>query len=335
MDEVDNIITSVSKKFQGTGIVDHMFKTKANPHFIPTGSVSLDLAIKSTGSIAGVPSGIIEIFGKNQSGKSALCLQIAREAIKKYPDKYVIYLDYEKTTNDFYLKDLKDSPNFKLPTPIYAEEGFTQIEKLCTRDDVSLIVVDSVGNMSSKAELDSSFEDRHVAEIPRLLTKACKKFAAPIYRNDITLIMINQIRDNISGNMYAKTEDQTPGGNALKHSACLRISLSSTKEKRGEDIIGHKVNANIVKNKLGFPYGRGSFYIRAEEGFAKHVELFYTGIKMGVIQRHGNTYSYGDDKLGVGATKAEQAFMENEKLQDEVERKIKNDFFKIDEESSK
>lgn len=285
---------------------------------IPTGSISLDSAL----GVGGMPRGrIIEIYGLEASGKTTVALHTIAQAQKK--GGLVAYVDAEHGLDPEYAKRIGVKINdLLISQPDTGEQALEIVESLVRSGAVDVIVVDSVAALTPKAEIEGEMGDVHIGLQARLMSQALRKLTHIVSQTNVVLIFINQIRMKI-GVMFGNPED-TPGGKALKFYSSVRIELRrSAQIKQADQIIGNRVKAKIVKNKVAPPFKTAEFDIFYNEGISFEGDILNTGVALGVLKRSGAWYVYGDQKLGQG-TQASKAYLkENPKTTSEVLKKIR------------
>ena len=311
------IIEEIRQKF-GEGAIMQMGSGKSiHIEAIPTGSISLDLAL----GIGGVPRGrIIEIYGPESSGKTTLALHIVAEAQKR--GGLAAFVDAEHALDPEYAKRIGVKVNdLLISQPDTGEQALDIVESLVRSGAIDVIVVDSVAALTPRAEIEGEMGDQQIGLQARLMSKALRKLTSIADQSKTTIIFINQIRHKI-GIMFGNPET-TPGGNALKFYSSVRIEVRRAAQiKSGEEIIGNRVNAKIVKNKTAPPFRRAEFDIFFNEGISYISDLINTGAKYGIIGRAGSWYTYGDMKLGQGGDGAKQFLKENGKVVHNIEQEI-------------
>jgi recombination protein RecA len=286
---------------------------------IPTGSISLDIAL----GVGGMPKGrIIEIYGPESAGKSTICLQTAAQAQKK--GGTVAFIDAEHALDPEYAKRLGVKVNdLLISQPDSGEQALDIVESLVRSNAVDLIVVDSVAALTPRAEIEGEMGDTHMGRQARLMSLALRKLTAITAKSNVTIIFTNQIRMKI-GIMFGNPEE-TPGGKALKFYSSVRIDLRRTAQiKQGDNIIGNRVKAKVVKNKVAPPFKNTEFDIIYGQGVSFESDLINTGVKFEILKRAGSWYVYGEQKLGQGMEAAKQYLKENPKLIAELTKKIKD-----------
>jgi len=284
---------------------------------ISTGSLSLDIA---TG-INGVPKGrVTEIFGAESSGKSTLALHVMAECQKT--GGTAAYIDTEHALDPDYAKRCGvNTDSLLVSQPDFAEQALEICEYLVRSGAVEILVLDSVAALVPKVELEGDMGDAHVGLQARLMSQALRKLTAAINKSDCAVIFINQIREKV-GIIWGNPET-TPGGRALKFYSSLRIDLRRTESiKKGTDIIGSRVKARIVKNKVAPPFKVAEFDIMFNSGISKEADIIDIGADLGVIQKSGAFYSFNEIKLGQGKENARLFLSENIEISSQIQSSI-------------
>src|SRR3989339_41389 len=284
---------------------------------IPTGAPSLDLAL----GIGGVPRGrIIEIYGPESSGKTTLALHIVANAQKTGS---AAFIDAEHALDPSYAKKIGVNLNdLLISQPDNGEQALDIVETLVKSNAVDVIVIDSVAALTPQAEIDGEMGDSHMGRQARLMSQALRKLTAIGAKSNVTIIFINQIRMKI-GIVFGNPETTT-GGNALKFYASVRIEVRRAAQiKMGDQVVGNRVKAKIVKNKVAPPFQVTEFDIMYNEGISKEGDLIDTGVKYEIVTKTGNSFSFGETKIGVGREKAKTFLRENPKVYKEIEKALK------------
>src|SRR6476660_9398323 len=284
---------------------------------IPTGSLSLDVALGGQG----IPRGrIIEIFGPESSGKTPLALHVAAEAQKA--GGIAAMIDAEHAFDPSWGKKLGvDLEMLLVSQPSNGEEAMQITEMLVKSNAVDVIVVDSVAALVPKKELEGEIGDSHVGLQARLMSQALRKLTASIARSRTVVIFINQIREKI-GVMFGSPET-TPGGRALKFYASCRVDVRRIGQlKEGEDVVGQRVRAKVVKNKVAPPFRVAEFDMMHTDGISYEGDILDMGMEEKIIGRTGAWFRYGDMQLGQGKEKARLYLKENPKIAEEIKGKI-------------
>jgi recombination protein RecA len=314
---IDSLVDDLQEKF-GEGIIMRLGDVrKVDVEAIPTGSVSLDMAL----GIGGVPRGrIIEIYGPESSGKTTLTLHIVASAQKA--GGIAAFVDAEHALDPEYAKKIGvDINNLLISQPDTGEQALDIVETLVRSNSVAVIVVDSVAALVPKAEIEGEMGDQHVGRQARLMSQALRKLTAIIARSNVTVIFINQIRMKI-GVMFGNPETTT-GGNALKFYASVRIEIRRAAQiKKDDSVVGNRVNVKVVKNKVAPPFRTAEFDIMYNEGISQSGDILDTGVKLEVIKKSGNSYIFGEVKLGVGREVAKAFLKANQPVLQEIEKAI-------------
>ncbi len=316
--DVEAAVKDLQSRF-GEGILMRMGEmAKVDVDVIPTGALSLDMAL----GVGGVPRGrIIEIFGPESSGKTTLALHITAEAQKK--GGICAFVDAEHALDPDYSKRIGVRvEDLLISQPDTGEQALEIIESLVRSGKVDVIVVDSVAALTPKAEIEGDMGQQHVGLQARLMSHALRKLTAIVAKSNTIVIFLNQIRMKI-GIMFGNPET-TPGGNALKFYSSVRIDLRRLAQiKKGEDIIGNRVKAKVVKNKVAPPFRIAEFDILYNEGISYEGDLLGLGEKYEVIKKAGASYSFGDVSLGRGYDAARLFLKENKKAASDLVKAIK------------
>lgn len=285
---------------------------------ISTGAISLDIAL----GIGGIPRGrVIEIFGPEASGKTTLALQITAEAQKD--GGIAAFIDAEHALDPMYSKKLGvDVDNLLISQPDTGEQALEITDMLVRSGALDIIVIDSVAALVPRAEIEGEMGDTHVGLQARLMSQALRKLTANINKSQTTVVFINQLREKI-GVMFGSPET-TPGGRALKFYSSIRIDIRRIDSlKQGAEIIGNRVRAKVVKNKMAPPFKKAEFDIVYGEGISREGCVLDLGVEMGLVEKSGSWYTYGEDRLGQGREGAKQFLRENLELVADIESKIK------------
>ncbi len=285
---------------------------------IPTGALSLDIAI----GIGGVPRGrITEIFGPESAGKTTLALHIVAEAQKM--GGVAAYIDMEHALDPFYAERIGvDVENLLISQPDTGEQALEIAETLIRSGAVDVVVVDSVAALVPRAEIEGDMGEAAVGMQARLMSQALRKLAGVIQQTKTAMIFTNQLRHKI-GVLFGSPET-TPGGLALKFYASVRLDIRRIQAiKLGNDVIGNRVRVKVVKNKVAPPFRTAEFDILYNEGISREGDLLDLGVELGIIDKRGSYYSYGDLRLGQGRENAKQFLREHPDLAHEIEMQIR------------
>ena len=289
-----------------------------NIEVIPTGSIALNAAL----GVGGYPKGrVIEIYGPESSGKTTLAIHAIAEAQKN--GGIAAFIDAEHAFDRFYAEKLGvDVENLWISQPDNGEQALEIAEQLIRSSAVDIIVIDSVAALTPKAEIEGDMGDSKMGLQARLMSQALRKLTAAINKTNTTCIFINQLRDKI-GVMFGNPETTT-GGNALKFYASVRLDIRSIgKLKDGDDIKGNQVRVKVVKNKVAPPFRKAEFDIMFGEGISKMSELIDVGVKLGIVQKSGAWFNYGDIRLGQGRDNAKQFLKDNPEIANDIEGQIR------------
>ena len=285
---------------------------------ISTGSISLDVAL----GVGGIPRGrVIEIFGSESSGKSTLAYHIMAEAQRSGGE--AAYIDAEHALDPGYAAKCGiDTETLLISQPDSAEQALEICEYLVRSGAVDVVVIDSVAALVPKTELEGDMGDTHVGLQARLMSQALRKLTAAISRSNTSVVFINQIREKV-GVVWGNPE-VTPGGRALKFYSSVRIDLRRLESlKQGTDIVGSRVRARIVKNKVAAPFRVAEFEIMFNEGISRTGDLIELGGEMGFVKKSGSFYSMGETKLGQGRENAKVFLKSNPDMMDQLEANIR------------
>ena len=326
---LDAALAQIQKQF-GKGAVMRLGDDSArmNIEAIPTGSMSMDLA---TG-IGGVPRGrIIEVFGPESSGKTTLTLHIIAEAQKQ--GGRAAFIDAEHALDPEYARNLGvDVDELLVSQPDYGEQALEIAEMLVRSGAVEIVVVDSVAALVPKHEIDGAMGDATVGLQARLMSQALRKLAGVINKTNTTIIFINQLREKI-GVMFGNPETTT-GGRALKFFASMRIDVRKVESiKSGDQILGSRTRAKIVKNKVAPPFKQAEFDIMYGQGISRSGDVLDCAVDAKVIEKAGSWYSFEGSRIGQGRENVKKFLEDNPDVMDRVEGKLLDGLKKDDGES--
>ena len=310
-------IKLIEKKY-GEGSIMRLGETKKlNVAAIPTGSMTLDMAL----GIGGVPRGrIVEIYGPESSGKTTVALSIIAQAQKQGGE--VAFIDVEHALDPVYAQALGVNINDLLVSqPDSGEQALEIAEALIRSGAIDVIVLDSIAAMTTRAEIDGEMGDLHVGQLARLMSQAMRKLTAAISKSNCVAIFINQIREKI-GVMYGNPET-TPGGRALKFYASVRIEVRKGETiKSGNQIIGASTRCKVVKNKVAPPFKECQFDLMYGTGISRTGEVLDLAVDLDIIKKGGSWFSYKDQKLGQGRDNVKEILKSDEALMKEIEEQI-------------
>ncbi len=320
-------LANIEKQF-GKGAVMRLGENVTmNVDKISTGSLSLDVAL----GIGGIPKGrIVEIYGPESSGKTTIALHVAAEAQKS--GGTAAFIDVEHALDPIYAAALGvDIDSLLVSQPDTGEQAMEICEALVRSGAIDVVVVDSVAAMVPRAEIEGEMGDSHVGLQARLMSQALRKLTGSIGKTNTVVIFINQLREKV-GVMYGNPET-TPGGRALKYYASVRIDVRKIEAlKQSGEIIGNRTRAKVVKNKVAPPFKEAEFDIMFGQGISKVGEILDIGVNMGIVNKSGSWFSYGETRLGQGRDNIKEYFLQNPELAKEIEDKV---FAKLAEDNKK
>jgi len=315
---LDMALSSIEKQFGKGAIMRLGQTTKLNVDSIPTGAISLDLAL----GVGGIPRGrITEIYGTESSGKTTIALQIIAECQKG--GGVCAFVDAEHALDPEYSANLGvDVDNLFVSQPGTGEEALEIMDYLVRSSAIDVIVLDSVAALVPKAEIEGEMGDAHVGMQARLMSQALRKLAGNISRANCACIFINQIREKI-GVMFGNPET-TPGGRALKFWSSVRMEVRRTETvKLGTDAVGARCKVKIVKNKVAPPFRTAEFDIMFGKGISRAGCILDLGVEMGMIGKSGAYFSYNDTRLGQGRENAREFLETTPEIMQEIDKKIR------------
>jgi recombination protein RecA len=321
-------IKRIEKQFGQGSIMKLGETTSLNIETIPTGALTLDIAL----GVGGVPRGrIIEIYGPESSGKTTLALHIIAEAQKR--GGVAAFIDAEHALDPRYSENLGvDIDSLLISQPNNGEEALEIAEALVRSNAIDVIVIDSVAALVPKAEIDGEMGDTHVGLQARLMSQAMRKLSGAISKTKTICIFINQIREKV-GIIFGNPET-TPGGRALKFYSSVRLEIRRTQTiKDGDESVGAHTTVKVVKNKVAPPFKQATFDIMYGTGISASGCVLDMGVEMGIVDKAGSWYSYGDERLGQGRENAKKFLEENSDLMEEIELKIREGLGLIEEEN--
>ena len=314
---LETAISQIEKQF-GKGAVMRLGQNATmNVEAIPTGSLSLDMAL----GIGGLPRGrIVEIYGPESSGKTTVALHVVAEAQKRGGS--AVFIDVEHALDPVYAKNLGvDIDQLLVSQPDTGEQALEICEALVRSGAVDVVVVDSVAAMVTKAEIEGEMGDTHVGLQARLMSQALRKLTGAIGKSNAIVIFINQLREKI-GVMYGNPET-TPGGRALKFYSSVRLDVRRTEQlKAGGEVIGNRVRVKVVKNKVAPPFKEAEFDIMYGQGVSRLGEILDLGSKLDIVQKSGAWFNCGEIRLGQGRDNAKEYLRQNPELAEEIAAKV-------------
>ena len=293
---------------------------------IPTGAIALDIAL----GVGGIPRGrVTEIFGPEMSGKSTLALHVIAEAQNR--GGKAAYIDVEHVFDKRYAAScgvkVEGEDSLLVSQPDTGEQALEITEYLVRSNAVDVVVIDSVAALVPRAELEGEMGDAHVGLQARLMSQALRKLTAAIHRSQTAVIFINQLREKVG--VFFGNPEVTPGGRALKFYSSVRIDLRRLETiKKGEQMVGSRVRAKVVKNKVAPPFKNAEFDIMFDQGISRGGSLLDIGTEIGLVTKTGAFYSYGEVRLGQGRENAKDYLREHIEVARELEGQIRAEVFK-------
>jgi len=315
---IESAVSQIEKQFGKGSIMRLGQDTKFDVDVISTGALSLDLAL----GVGGVPYGrIIEIFGPEAGGKTTLTLSIVSQVQKT--GGTAAFIDAEHALDPTYARKLKvNLDDLLISQPDSGEQALDIAEMLVRSNAVDLIVIDSVAALVPRAEIEGEMGDRHIGLQARLMSQALRKLTAIIAKTHTCVIFINQIREKI-GVMFGNPETTT-GGRALKFYSSVRIDMRNIGAiKIADRVIGNRVRAKVVKNKVAPPFRNAEFEIIHGVGISREGGVLELGLETEVLSKSGSSIIFGSEKLGAGMESAREYLKNNTKVCNEIEKKIK------------
>lgn len=309
-------VDTIEKQFGSGSIMKLGDAYKTAVECIPTGSISLDLALGG-----GIPKGrVVEIFGPESSGKTTLTLHAIAEIQKK--GGTAAFIDAEHALDPAYAQRIGvDTSNLLLSQPDNGEQALEIVETLVRSNAVDLIVVDSVAALVPRAEIEGDMGDSHMGLQARLMSQALRKLTGVISRSKATVIFINQIRMKI-GVMFGNPETTT-GGNALKFYSSVRIDIRRIAQiKQGEDIIGNRTRVKVVKNKIAPPFRKAEFDIMYNKGISRSGDILDLAVEKDIVEKSGAWFSYKGAKISQGREAGKKYLEENPKVMEEIAKMV-------------
>ena len=321
---LETALLQIKKNF-GEGAVMRLGQQAAlNIESIPTGSISLDLAL----GIGGLPRGrIVEIYGPESSGKTTLALHCIAESQKL--EGNAAFIDVEHALDPIYAGNLGvDIESLLVSQPDTGEQALEITEALVRSNAIDIIVVDSVAALVPRMEIEGEMGDTHVGLQARLMSQALRKLAGAISKSNCVAIFINQLREKV-GTSYGNPE-VTPGGRALKFYSSVRIDVrKSDVLKSGTDVIGNRTKAKVVKNKIAPPFRTVEFDLLYGQGISRTGEVLDLAVQLDIINKSGSWFSYEGQRMGQGRDNSKEFLRTNPDIMKEVEEKLKENANKI------
>ena len=321
---LETAMQQIEKMYGKGSIMRYGAESTLNVEAIPTGSLSLDLAL----GIGGLPRGrIVEIYGPESSGKTTLALHVLAEAQKMGGE--VAFVDAEHALDPTYAKALGvNVEDMLISQPDTGEQALEITEALVRSGAIDVVVVDSVAALVPRAEIEGEMGDSFVGLHARLMSQALRKLTGIINKTNSIVIFINQLREKV-GVMYGNPE-VTTGGRALKFYASVRIDVRRIETlKSGGEVIGNRTRAKVVKNKVAPPFREAEFDIMYGEGISKLGDLLDLAVKLDLVQKSGSWFNMGELRLGQGRDAAKQYFRDHPDEADKLEMAVRENFHKL------
>jgi recombination protein RecA len=315
---LDKAVGDIVKRYGDGSIMRLGDAHKMAVDAIPTGSLSLDLAL----GIGGIPRGrITEIYGPESSGKTTLCQHIVAEVQKL--GGTAAYVDMEHALDPVYAaKCGVDVDNLLVSQPDTGEQALEITETLVRSGAVDLVVIDSVAALVPRSEIEGDMGDAQMGAMARLMSQALRKLSGAINQTKTSVVFTNQLRMKI-GVMFGNPETTT-GGNALKFYASVRLDVRRIQSiKIGAEIVGNRTRVRVVKNKVAPPFRTAEFDIMYNEGISKVGDLIDLSTQLGIVDKRGAFFSYGDTRLGQGRENSKEFLRQNPAIADEIETVIR------------
>jgi recombination protein RecA len=311
-------VDQIEKQFGKGSIMNLSGNNRIDIETIPTGSISLDLALGG-----GIPKGrIVEIYGPESSGKTTLTLHVVAEIQKE--GGTAAFVDAEHALDPAYAKKLGvDIEKLLVSQPDSGEQALEIVETLVRSNAVDLVVIDSVAALVPQAEIEGDMGDSHMGLQARLMSQALRKLTSIISRSNCTVIFINQLRMKI-GVMFGNPETTT-GGNALKFYASVRMDIRRASQiKTGDEIIGNRVRVKVVKNKVAPPFRQAEFDIMYNQGISVEGDILDLATEKGIVEKAGAWFSYNGENVAQGREAAKQYLKDNPKTLKEIDKKVRD-----------
>ena len=328
MKALEAALGQIEKQFGKGSVMKLGDYTAMNVEAIPTGALSLDIAL----GIGGIPRGrIIEVFGPESSGKTTLALHLIAEAQKMGGE--AAFIDAEHALEPVYAKHLGvNIDELIVSQPDTGEQALEIAEALVRSGALDIIVVDSVAALVPKAEIDGDMGDAHVGLQARLMSQALRKLAGVINKSKCVIVFINQLREKV-GVMFGNPET-TPGGRALKFYASVRLDIRRVESlKQDGEVIGNRTRVKVVKNKVAPPFREAEFDIIYGKGISKEGNILDAAVNLDIVEKSGSWFSYNGERIGQGRENVKEYLAKNPKIAEEIEGKIRANYEKAFEKS--
>ena len=321
-------LSQIEKQFGKGSVMKLGEATAMDVEAIPTGSLSLDIAL----GIGGIPRGrIVEVYGPESSGKTTLTLHMIAEAQKLGGE--AAFIDAEHALDPVYAKHLGvDIDNLIVSQPDTGEQALEIAEALVRSGALDIIVVDSVAALVPKAEIDGDMGDSHIGLQARLMSQALRKLAGAINKTKTVIVFINQLREKV-GIMFGNPETTT-GGRALKYYASVRLDIRKIENiKQDGEFIGNRAKVKVVKNKMAPPFREAEFDIVYGKGISKSGSILDLAVNLDIVEKSGSWFSYNGDRIGQGRENIKRYLEENPSVMEEIEAKVRENYKKAFEQS--
>ncbi len=315
---LEAVLGVIEKQYGKGSIMKLGEKPRISVDVIPTGSLTLDLAL----GVGGIPKGrVIEIYGPESSGKTTVALHIIAEAQKRGGD--AAFIDAEHALDPEYAQKLGvDIDNLLVSQPDTGEQALEITEALVRSNALDVIVIDSVAALVPKSEIEGEMGDSHVGLLARLMSQALRKLTGITAKTGTAVIFINQLREKV-GVMYGNPET-TPGGRALKFFASVRLDVRRQEQiKNGTEVVGNKTRVRVVKNKVAPPFKEAEFDIMYGEGISKLGNILDVAVSLDIIKKSGAWFSYEGERLGQGRDNIKKYMEEHPEFADLIDHKVR------------
>jgi recombination protein RecA len=317
---LDMALGQIEKQFGKGSVMKMGEKTTMTIDTIPTGALSLDLAL----GIGGLPRGrVVEIYGPESSGKSTLAMHVVAEAQRN--GGICAYIDAEHAMDPIYARAIGvDVDELLISQPDTGEQALEITDMLIRSGALDVVVIDSVAALTPRAEIEGDMGDTHVGLQARLMSQALRKLTANLNRSNTVCIFINQLREKI-GVMFGSPET-TPGGRALKFYASVRLDIRRIESiKDGVEVVGNRTRVKVVKNKCSPPFRQAEFDIMYGKGVSREGSLLDIGVDLGFVKKSGAWYTYEGEQLGQGRENAKVFLAENAEIMVEISERVRQE----------
>ena len=323
---VDDAISQVERAY-GKGAIMRFTDNEVVPvEVIPTGALSLDIAL----GVGGVPRGrIIEIFGHEGTGKTTIALHIVAEAQKL--GGIAAFIDVEHALDTTYARNIGvNLENVLISQPDSGEQALEIVETLIRSGAIDVVIIDSVAALTPQAEVEGEMGDAHVGLLPRLMSKALRKLSSVTSKSKTCVIFTNQIRQKIG--IIFGNPDITPGGLALKFHTSVRLEIRrATQIKEGTDVLGNRVLVKVVKNKVAPPFKEAEFDLTFGKGISKEGTILDIAVDAELVEKRGSWFSYNNERIGQGRNNAKTYLEQHPEVMAELDKKIRENLGSVSE----